>query len=134
MATLNDEYNGFFIPAGTIIVGNSWSAFFSPACQRCSCQARRGILHDPDVYPDPHRFVPERFVNHNNDKQHLSPADPLSVAFGYGRRACPGRFMAEAQVWMSIACILSAFEITPAIDTNGSPIKVVPSFSSGMIS
>jgi len=70
----------------------------------------------------------------NNENQHFSPIDPLSVAFGYGRRVCPGRFMAEAQVWISIACILSVFDISPAMDGNGQPIEVVPSFTSGMIS
>lgn len=42
--------------------------------------------------------------------------------------------MAEAQVWFSIACILSVFNISPAMNANGQPVKVVPSFTSGMIS
>jgi len=116
MATNDDEYNGYFIPAGTIIVGNTWA-----------------ILHDPNVYSDPHRFNPERFMG-TDEKHHFSAADPLSVSFGYGRRACPGRFMADAQVWITIACILSVFDISPALDANGRPIKVTPEFSSGMIS
>jgi cytochrome P450 len=59
--------------------------------------------------------------------------DPLSVTFGYGRRICPGRYMAEAQVWISIACMLSVFAIGTAIDELGNPIKVTPAFSAGMI-
>lgn len=92
----------------------------------------RAILHDPNVYADPHRFNPDRFMG-TNEKHHFSASDPLSVSFGYGRRACPGRFMADAQVWISIACILSVFDISP-MDANGSPINVTPAFSSGMIS
>jgi len=30
MATHDDVYNGFFIPAGTIVVGNSWFVFLFP--------------------------------------------------------------------------------------------------------
>jgi hypothetical protein len=70
----------------------------------------------------------------SDEKHHFSASDPLSVAFGYGRRSCPGRYMADAQVWISIACILSVFDISPSLDADGHPIKVTPAFSSGMIS
>ncbi|KAJ3821356.1 cytochrome P450-like protein, partial [Lentinula raphanica] len=66
------------------------------------------ILHDPVTYPDPMKFNPERFLSNEP-----TIIDPVSVAFGYGRRICPGRFMAEGQLWISIACILSVFDITP---------------------
>jgi cytochrome P450 len=93
----------------------------------------RGILHDSNMYLEPHLFNPDRFIG-GSDNQHLSPADPLSVAFGYGRRMCPGRHMAEAQVWITIACILSVFDISSVVDDNGCKIDVTPAFSSGMIS
>ncbi|KDR70118.1 hypothetical protein GALMADRAFT_144803 [Galerina marginata CBS 339.88] len=118
MVTRDDEYNGYFIPAGTIVVGNSW-----------------GILNNPKSYPNPRRFNPDRFMGKGDGGpgQHLSPTDTLSAAFGYGRRFCPGRHMGEAQVWVSIACILSVFDISPALDEAGRPIEVTPAFSPGMI-
>lgn len=115
MSTENDIFRGYFIPAGTLIMGNSWT-----------------ILHDPENFPDPMRFDPERFLDKPTD-QYLSPNEPLSTAFGYGRRICPGRFMAEAQVWISVACILAAFDIAPGKDEYGNPVKVEAKFSSGMI-
>ena len=35
MSTINDEYNGFYIPKGTIVIGNAWlvrplNAIFGP--------------------------------------------------------------------------------------------------------
>ncbi|TFK64565.1 cytochrome P450 [Pluteus cervinus] len=116
MTTNDDEYRGYFIPAGTTVIGNSWA-----------------ILHDPTTYPEPDKFNPGRFLGVRNG-QELSPGDPLSTAFGYGRRICPGRFMAEAQLWISIACILSCFDIGPGADENGEPIKTEARFASGMIS
>ncbi|KAK0239655.1 cytochrome P450 [Armillaria nabsnona] len=114
MVTHDDEYNGYFIPAGTTIVGNSWT-----------------ILHDPVTYTDPGRFNPERFLGVGKG----SPVfDHVSVAFGYGRRICPGRFMAEGQLWVSVACILSAFDISPGHDVNGKAIHTQAAFASGMIS
>ncbi|KXN85117.1 O-methylsterigmatocystin oxidoreductase [Leucoagaricus sp. SymC.cos] len=115
MTTENDIYRDYFIPAGTLIMGNSWT-----------------ILHDPENFPDPMRFNPNRFLSKPSD-QYLSPSEPLSTAFGYGRRICPGRFMTDAQIWISVVCILAAFDIGPGKDENGNPVKVEAKFTSGMI-
>ncbi|KIJ96361.1 hypothetical protein K443DRAFT_10697 [Laccaria amethystina LaAM-08-1] len=116
MVTQDDEYNGYFIPAGTLVVGNTWA-----------------ILHNPETFPEPTRFNPDRFMDTSIDGQQFSPMDPLSSAFGYGRRICPGRYMAEAQVWLSVACMLSVFHIGPGVERMGMPIKTTPAFSSGLI-
>lgn len=78
------------------------------------------------------RFNPERFMN-KPDGQQFSPNDPLSTAFGYGRRICPGRFVAEGQLWITVASILAAFDINPGRDRNGNIVKPEAKFSSGMI-
>ncbi|PIL29133.1 cytochrome P450 [Ganoderma sinense ZZ0214-1] len=63
----DDEFRGYFIPAGTMLIPNTW------AC-----------LHDPDAYEDPDIFRPERFICDGI----LDPTvrDPALFAFGYGRR------------------------------------------------
>ncbi|KAI0056529.1 cytochrome P450 [Artomyces pyxidatus] len=43
--TEDDIYDGFFIPRGTTVIANIWA-----------------ILHDPQVYPEPDAFKPERFL------------------------------------------------------------------------
>ncbi|RXW12273.1 hypothetical protein EST38_g13581 [Candolleomyces aberdarensis] len=66
----DSEYEGYFIPKGTLVMANTWA-----------------ILHDPEVYPDPMAFKPERFLT--ADGKNLDPKvqDPyFSGAFGYGRR------------------------------------------------
>lgn len=40
----------------------------------------RQILHNPDVYHEPERFMPDRYLVVN------PPPDPESYAFGFGRR------------------------------------------------
>ena len=42
------------------------------------------MLHDPEDYPDPESFNPDRFIR---DKA-IDPdvRDPLPIAFGFGRR------------------------------------------------
>ncbi len=44
----------------------------------------RACLHDPEAYPDPERFMPERFLK--DGKLDPDVCDPGRFAFGYGRR------------------------------------------------
>ncbi|KAI1785525.1 cytochrome P450 [Ganoderma leucocontextum] len=111
----DDEYEGYFIPADTTIVVNSWA-----------------ITHDPERYPEPDRFVPERFLKDGE----LDPdaTDPSSVVFGFGRRICPGRYFADATLFIFVACVLHVFDITPPLDEDGRPIKIEPQATVGIIS
>lgn len=67
------------------------------------------MLHDPDVFPDPDQFCPERWFSTG------VPAFPMQ-AFGFGARLCPGRFFARRSIWETMAGILAAFDITPTED------------------
>ncbi|KAI5119371.1 hypothetical protein M0805_001047 [Coniferiporia weirii] len=112
----DDVYNGYFIPAGSVIIGNSW-----------------GILHDPAMYPEPMEFKPERYFNAEG-KLDFSSIDPSKYAFGYGRRFCAGHTYAENTLYLTMAYILATFDITPAIDDSGKPIPVVLDPTSGVLS
>ncbi|TFK83549.1 cytochrome P450 [Polyporus arcularius HHB13444] len=104
-STEDMEYDGYFIPAGTILIPNTW------AC-----------LHDPEAYPDPERFMPERFLK--DGKLDPDVCDPGRFAFGYGRRVCPGRHFADASLFITLAMILHVFNITPPLDTDGREIPM----------
>ncbi|KAF7366793.1 Cytochrome P450 [Mycena sanguinolenta] len=105
-------YNGYFIPKGTTIIANQW-----------------GISHDEQVFSDPFAFRPERFL----DKESPLP-DPSTIAFGWGRRICPGRFLAENSLWLHVATILACFNITPVVGDDGKPIIPPREYTSGMAS
>lgn len=85
-------------------------------------------MHDPEVYSDPESFNPERFLRRNTDTDELvfeldpTVFDPMNVAFGFGRRICPGRYYAYEVAWIVIAQILSVFSIEPKKDAQGKPI------------
>jgi len=111
---VDDEYNGYRIPGGSIVMHNTWA-----------------ILQDPEEYPEPDRFRPERFLKGVKPKSDVM--DPAVVAFGAGRRICPGRHFAESALFINIACILHTFNITPALDSQGNEVKVEPRMTSGFV-
>ena len=81
----------------------------------------RAILHDPDIYPDPEQFKPERFLNSDGSVRD----DPtLSLVFGVGKRICPGRHFVDATIFIFTSSVLSVFNATKAKDENGHDIPV----------
>ena len=84
------------------------------------------MLLDPDNYPDPEDFKPTRFLKKSTPTSAMeldtSVTDPSTMVFGFGRRTCPGRWLAYDSLWISIASLLAAFDINPIKDENGRPI------------
>ena len=91
----------------------------------------RAILHDENAYLNPSQFNPDRFILNGN----LNPdiRDPDVAAFGFGRRICPGRFMAKESMWIAIAMILATLDIRPALDKNGKPVMPVVEYEQGLV-
>ena len=91
-------------------------------CEICPILARlastfvRAVLHDPVMYPDPDSFKPERFINEDGS---LRDDPVLSTMFGFGKRICPGRHLADPMIFIVIASLLSVFNIKKADNTNG---------------
>lgn len=81
------------------------------------------MLHNPELYPDPETFKPERFLNADGTFRD----DPtISLAFGAGRRICPARHLVETILFIFASSVLSVFNVTKAKDENGQeiPIKI----------
>ncbi|RUS32001.1 cytochrome P450 [Jimgerdemannia flammicorona] len=99
--TKDEEYEGYHIPAKSAHVINSYAIHFNP-----------------EIYPDPYTFKPERHLEEDvgNIRQHY--------AFGAGRRICPGSFLAEKSVFILISRIVQVFRIEPPLDAQGNPVEV----------
>ncbi|KAH9830993.1 cytochrome P450, partial [Rhodofomes roseus] len=98
-----DVYAGYRIPAGSTVFANSWA-----------------VLHDPILYPEPDKVIPERYLGESNED--LNP-DPRDFAFGYGRRVCPGQVLAEDILFIIAASVLAAFDIGDAVPHAGRTIE-----------
>ncbi|KAK7677689.1 hypothetical protein QCA50_019380 [Cerrena zonata] len=132
--TADDEYRGFFIPKGTSVMPNIWSA--TPSIIRRSIPdiawCLRAMLHNPDDYPEPIVFKPERYIK--DGKLDPSVRDPLTLAFGFGRRICPGRYLAIGSLFITIASVLHTFNIEPTISEDGKVFDPFSSVVSGVVS
>ncbi|KAG1748502.1 cytochrome P450 [Suillus paluster] len=84
-------WGNYCIPTGTTVFGDHWS-----------------ISRDPDVFPDPHAFKPERWIN----DQGRYRDDLKFFGFGFGRRVCPGLQVANRSVFINSLLILWAFQMT----------------------
>ncbi|RBR11122.1 hypothetical protein FVER53590_13148 [Fusarium verticillioides] len=101
MTTEDDTYRGYFIPKNTLLF-----------------PAVASLTHDPEVYHDPMEFKPERYFEPYNEP---STSD---LVFGFGRRSCPGRWIAEQTLFLSIAQTLAVFRIEREVDAEGREIEV----------
>ncbi|OBZ71184.1 O-methylsterigmatocystin oxidoreductase [Grifola frondosa] len=108
----DDVHNGCYISKDTLIVINLWA-----------------MMRDETVYPDPDAFKPERWLSKDRDNK----SDPWSIGFGFGRRICPGRDLAEQILFTTVACILATFDISPATDENGNVVTPSGEFTDGAI-
>jgi cytochrome P450 len=96
----DDVHRGHLIPKGTIVVANI-----------------HGFMHDAAVYgPDPDAFRPERFLGEG------AQPDPRAHVFGFGRRVCPGAALADQELWLACASVLSTLSVTRAVGPDGTVV------------
>ncbi|KAF5385581.1 hypothetical protein D9757_006773 [Collybiopsis confluens] len=105
----DDVYRDYIIPKGCIVIPNIWA-----------------MNRDPERYANPDAFRPERFLE--SPKGPFTSINDIS-AFGFGRRVCPGRYMADNTVWLTIASVLATLNLGKAKDEAGSEIEVSEEFT-----
>ncbi|XP_005108420.1 cytochrome P450 2D26-like [Aplysia californica] len=93
------NFEGHFIPKGTFLLLNAW--YFH---------------HREDLWDKPWTFNPDRFLD--ADGQLLSPEHPTRqnlLAFGTGKRACPGESFARLRVFFIVVTLVQQFRFLPPV-------------------
>ena len=86
----DDWYEGMFIPKGTVCLQNM-----------------RLINSEPDVFgSDAADYNPDRYLDKDRQVKVLDGREDGHMSFGFGRRICPGRHVAEGTFMIDIATLL----------------------------
>jgi len=83
-------YSGVFVPEGTTVIGPTLV-----------------LHHDPEVYPDPQSWLPERWLE--ADEAHLKAMEYSFVPFGHGARKCIGLHLASMEMRLLLTSIYRRF-------------------------
>ncbi|CAK5266685.1 unnamed protein product [Mycena citricolor] len=113
--SVDDEYRGYHIPAGSKVIANVW-----------------GLLQNEDLFPDPHDFRPERFLVNGVLREDIV-VDPAAIIFGFGRRLCPGQAFALDSLWITIATLLAAMHIEKPRDESGNIVEPSHEYFYGVV-
>ncbi|KAI0093006.1 cytochrome P450 [Irpex rosettiformis] len=108
----DDTYRGMHIPKDAIIIANA-----------------RGLTWDENKFHDARSFKPERFLPKPEGAGEIFPTNAV---YGWGRRICAGRFLADNSVWIAMARIIAVFDITPPKDAEGRLTKPNIKFTTQM--
>ncbi|PQE07819.1 O-methylsterigmatocystin oxidoreductase protein [Rutstroemia sp. NJR-2017a WRK4] len=109
-STKEDVINGYRIPKGSLLLPNNW-----------------WFTHDPTVYHSPMDFNPDRYLKAEPDP------DPRNWIFGYGRRVCPGRYVADNALFLTIAQSLAVFKMEKLVES-GKVVEPEIRFEPGVVS
>ena len=75
------------------------------------------VMYDPEHFPDPHSFKPDRFL----DKHGAFKNDDHVIPFGVGKRLCLGQSLAEKEFFLFLIGLFQKFDINPV------PLRELPS-------
>ncbi len=106
--TLRDKPTFLFLPPRVVSQPIEIDGYnYEPPTQLLACIYL--LHHDPDLYPDPHAFMPERFL-------HGTPHPGALLPWGAGHKRCPGRRLALVEIETVLQRVLSHLLILPTKD------------------
>lgn len=106
-ATTVEGFHGYRIPAGALVLPNLYA-----------------VNHDPAVFPQPNRFLPERFLLRSGGLDRALAA--RSLPFSTGLRACVGSRLAFGYLFLLFANLLRDFALSLHPDDAANPRLLCP--------
>ncbi|KAG2125389.1 cytochrome P450 [Suillus clintonianus] len=127
-AVESDVYEGYYIPKGMRVPPDLIKFMLIYSAGATITPNVWAMCHNEAKYPNPDEFNPDRFLNADG----TLTDDTVSIVWGFGRRICPGRHLAESSVWSAMVHILAIFKLSIAKDESGNEIKFKPRWDGGI--
>ena len=108
----DDYYRGYYIPRGTVMLGNSWAINMNPKYYPNPDQFNplRFLATDPHLLP----YLPKKYIESvEQEKGSTHPSKLGHSSFGWGRRICPGADLATNTLLITLSRLLWCFHIRP---------------------
>ncbi|KAK5166467.1 uncharacterized protein LTR77_008010 [Saxophila tyrrhenica] len=86
---------GKYLPGGTIVGINPWV-----------------LQHNPEVFPNPESFEPERWLETEKNKEELANMEKHFFSFGAGSRVCMGRNISQIEMRKIIPLLVREFDMS----------------------
>ena len=94
---------GFDLPVDTIVLGNLY-----------------GIMHDPNVWPDPDHFNPEAnfptAVFSNEEREALARRMQCFIPFSVGKRVCLGETLSRQELFIFFVGLMQRFRLVASAE------------------
>lgn len=101
------EIQGHTVPKGSTVLVNVWA-----------------IHHDAETWPEPNKFIPERFMQQQEEVSFQGAVDFGFIPFSAGRRTCLGLPMATRMIHAMLGSLLHCFEWTLPREVEGSGVDM----------
>ncbi|KAF8627933.1 hypothetical protein AX17_006088 [Amanita inopinata Kibby_2008] len=102
---------GYGLPPGTVVSTQAWS-----------------MHREPDVFPAPDAFLPERWLDELTSPEELSRMGQYMMPFGTGTRMCGGQNLAQLMLKVSVAALVRNFDVMAPPETNERSMEIKDSF------
>ncbi|KAL7625940.1 hypothetical protein AAE478_002709 [Parahypoxylon ruwenzoriense] len=117
----DDEFRGYFLTKGTRILPLDWFVIFIASYINSHLiQINRAFLRNPDKYPDPENFRPERWLEPGwpTYQEPLStyPTIKGMTSFGWGQRQCLGQTLTQDELIVACGALGWCFNLKPKKD------------------
>jgi cytochrome P450 len=92
------------------------------------------VMHDPQHWPEPDVFKPERFLDESG--KYLSSKQAAFIPFGIGRRVCLGEKLALADLFLVLVRLLqstSGYEISLPNGPGSADLEPDPSLTNACV-